>query len=171
MALVKCKECGKEISSKAEACPSCGAKRSSEQYGCGTLVVASLFALIVWGMVSNSWREHDSDASATPAAPAKPAITIDKSEQMQADRKKLIEKMIAQGVIQKVSVTAGGVPEMFVRPSFYGLDFDTKNSFASVVFAFHFNGTEKFPSIRLRDSRTNKEIGTYGYPTFKLELE
>lgn len=29
MALIKCKECGKEISDKAQACPSCGAPQSS----------------------------------------------------------------------------------------------------------------------------------------------
>ena len=37
MALRKCKECGKEISSKAGACPNCGApvKKAPTQYGCG----------------------------------------------------------------------------------------------------------------------------------------
>jgi hypothetical protein len=44
MALRKCKECGKEVSTKAEACPNCGApiKQKSKEYGC----IASLLMLI-----------------------------------------------------------------------------------------------------------------------------
>jgi len=38
MALVKCKECGSEISDKAEACPKCGAKRSSPN-GCLVFII------------------------------------------------------------------------------------------------------------------------------------
>ncbi len=40
MALINCKECGKEISSKAESCPSCGMKNTKK--GC------SLPFLLVW---------------------------------------------------------------------------------------------------------------------------
>lgn len=52
MALIKCKECGAEVSSKAETCPKCGAKVADKPMGCGSvigifflgLVVISLFA-------------------------------------------------------------------------------------------------------------------------------
>lgn len=40
MALVKCKECGHEISKKAKTCPNCGAKNGPKHY--------SLLSLIVW---------------------------------------------------------------------------------------------------------------------------
>ncbi|WP_412514572.1 MULTISPECIES: zinc-ribbon domain-containing protein [Shewanella] len=32
MALVKCKECGEEVSTKAKTCPKCGAKAPTKQY-------------------------------------------------------------------------------------------------------------------------------------------
>ena len=48
MALKECKECGKEVSSKAAACPHCGnpmkkAKSEATQLGCGTVIVVCLF--------------------------------------------------------------------------------------------------------------------------------
>jgi hypothetical protein len=48
MALVKCKECGKEVSSKAETCPNCGVtiKKKSSSPGClgtGLLIILALF--------------------------------------------------------------------------------------------------------------------------------
>lgn len=42
MALQKCKECGHEISKKADKCPNCGAPQKTEQYGCGTLILVVL---------------------------------------------------------------------------------------------------------------------------------
>jgi len=49
MAMVKCKECGKEISDTAKACPHCGAKRISKNinlaYGC--LAVIFVFIIVV----------------------------------------------------------------------------------------------------------------------------
>ena len=50
MALIKCKECGNEVSDKAENCPECGAKVGPKQYGSGTLIVAivGIIALVAW---------------------------------------------------------------------------------------------------------------------------
>lgn len=42
MALKKCKECGHEVSKKADKCPNCGAPQKRKPYGCGTLIVIVL---------------------------------------------------------------------------------------------------------------------------------
>jgi hypothetical protein len=42
VAMTKCKECGGEISSKAEACPKCGVRLKAKPSGC----LVSLFKLI-----------------------------------------------------------------------------------------------------------------------------
>ncbi|HAI11369.1 MAG TPA: hypothetical protein DCM28_06660 [Phycisphaerales bacterium] len=49
MALIRCSECGNNISSKANECPQCGApnKKLPKQYGCGTLIVIIFFILII----------------------------------------------------------------------------------------------------------------------------
>lgn len=62
MAMIKCKECGSEISSKAEACPKCGAKRKKRS-GLGCLFVVILL-FIVFGAIINSV-----DTTTTPASP------------------------------------------------------------------------------------------------------
>lgn len=48
MALIKCKECGNEVSNSAAACPKCGAK-VPKKVGIGTLVISGL---IGWGVFS-----------------------------------------------------------------------------------------------------------------------
>lgn len=49
MALTKCKECGAEVSKKAETCPSCGAPVSPKRkpVGCGTAIVLVIFAFVM----------------------------------------------------------------------------------------------------------------------------
>ncbi|MBP7765097.1 MAG: zinc ribbon domain-containing protein [Syntrophaceae bacterium] len=47
MALIKCKECGTEVSSKAESCPKCGARVKAKSIGCGTVIIVIILALIV----------------------------------------------------------------------------------------------------------------------------
>ena len=53
MALIKCKECGTEISSKAEACPKCGAK-NVKHYGCGTIIIILIVVAIFTSIFSGS---------------------------------------------------------------------------------------------------------------------
>lgn len=67
--LVKCKECGAEISKKAETCPKCGANRKSKHYGCGTLIV-----VVVIGFWLMSMFSPDSTNTSTAVAP-KPVKT------------------------------------------------------------------------------------------------
>lgn len=65
MALIKCIECGKEISKKAESCPNCGAPRKKEQtqYGCGTVVVLAVLGFVFFGALS------DNDSSTSSSEP------------------------------------------------------------------------------------------------------
>lgn len=52
MALKKCKECGKEISTNAQACPNCGAV-SKKKTGCLVYLAGSFFALIFLGVIGS----------------------------------------------------------------------------------------------------------------------
>ena len=45
MALIRCDECGKEISDKAKICPQCGFPLRFEA-GCGTYLLIFLFSII-----------------------------------------------------------------------------------------------------------------------------
>lgn len=65
MAMTKCKECGKEISTKAGACPNCGAK-VKKQVG----ILGIIFSLIVGGAifsgVTASKKEEIAQANKSP---------------------------------------------------------------------------------------------------------
>ena len=105
----------------------------------------------------------------SPTAPA-PAATVDKSAAMQAKRRELIDKLIKQGVFQKVEVP-GSLPRIWVRPVFYTLDFDTKESFVSVVYAFYFDGSNASDMVRIFDSRSGKQVGRYSALIGGLKLD
>lgn len=63
MAMTKCKECGASISTKAEACPQCGAKRPKQTSGCAWIALIFLGIPILWAVVKTS---------STPPAPRIP---------------------------------------------------------------------------------------------------
>ncbi len=64
MALIRCKECGTEVSSKAENCPKCGAKVANRM-GCGTAIGVVLLAFFVIRIISTV--EIESNASSQQA--------------------------------------------------------------------------------------------------------
>lgn len=66
MALIKCKECGTDVSSKAEACPKCGAKVKAKGMGCGTLIAVGFFIFIIASAHSPSKKTGSSSSSSPP---------------------------------------------------------------------------------------------------------
>lgn len=71
MALIKCKECGNEVSSKAETCPKCGAKVAGKPMGCGTLLVLLVLVAIIISIFSGAFslRTETSQATAPSSVP------------------------------------------------------------------------------------------------------
>lgn len=53
MALRKCKECGKEVSTKADLCPHCGAKQKRKGIGCGGVLLILIAIGFVGSQISN----------------------------------------------------------------------------------------------------------------------
>lgn len=77
MAIVKCKECGRELSTKAEACPKCGAKQKRPS-GCLKVVLFLLLAFIALAIIAPFVNDKNtSNSSSTPAPAAAPAATVD----------------------------------------------------------------------------------------------
>lgn len=57
MALIKCKECGAEISSTAKVCPHCGAKIKKPKGGCILYLILGIALLIIgiiWGSIDSA---------------------------------------------------------------------------------------------------------------------
>ena len=68
MALIKCKECGAEVSSKAEACPKCGARVAAKPMGCGTLIGVLILGVVIVSAFSSIFSSGT--RSGTSSAPA-----------------------------------------------------------------------------------------------------
>lgn len=54
MALIKCSECKKDVSTKAEKCPHCGAPVKAKTCGCA-VIVAVVFGLGIVGSLASTW--------------------------------------------------------------------------------------------------------------------
>lgn len=67
MAMTKCGECGAAISTKAEACPQCGAKQVRRS-GCAKVVLAVIIAFVALAVIGQCSREISTPGSATSTA-------------------------------------------------------------------------------------------------------
>jgi len=67
MALIKCKECGAEVSSKAETCPKCGARVATKPMGCGALIGVIFLGVIIISALSSIFSSNT--ASVAPLSP------------------------------------------------------------------------------------------------------
>lgn len=88
---------------------------------------------------------------------------------MQEDRQTFINKLIKQGIFQKVEVP-GNLPHLWVRPAFHALDFDVKQQFVNVVYAYYITKDKKYNMVIIYDSKTGKEIGVYSETYGGLKL-
>jgi len=71
MALIKCKECGREISSKSAACPGCGAPvKAKTNFAAGCLALVGIVVLI--GIFSSVSQKHP---STSPGGSPRPSAT------------------------------------------------------------------------------------------------
>jgi hypothetical protein len=68
MALKKCKECGQEISTKADKCPHCGVPNKRKPIGCGGF----LLILFIIGIFGSIFGGSDSSTSKAPASTTPP---------------------------------------------------------------------------------------------------
>ena len=85
MAMTKCKECGEKISTKADACPKCGAKRKhTSPVGC--LIGIILLVIIIGGIIgsldstpsslSSSSSNTTTSKHRPPPTPAEPKLLL-----------------------------------------------------------------------------------------------
>jgi len=84
MTIIKCKECGKEVSSKANICPNCGIK-ISKSMGCGTAIGIVLIVFIVLVVISGPHTNYVE--SSPPKSDQSNIQTIDSSLQQNISKK------------------------------------------------------------------------------------
>lgn len=132
MALVKCKECGAEISKKAKSCPKCGAPNKASSSGCGILVLLGIGLIVAIAIIGSP------SENASPSAPKTASqLRTEKIESgfsaWDGSHKKLTELIKASMNDPKsydhVKTTYGDYGDyLIVRTEFRG-----KNAFGGVV--------------------------------------
>lgn len=109
MALTKCQECGAEVSTKAGACPKCGAKQ--RRTNAVTKIVGTIFALgVVVAVISSVTRENEAQKKAAEEATRVAALTPEQ-RQREADAKKAEDanKRFADQMFLKAQLAAQAV--------------------------------------------------------------
>jgi len=83
-------------------------------------------------------------------------------EAKQPERKKLIQTLISRGVFRKVDFR-DRVATIWVDSPFYLLDFEAKQDFCSVVYAYlATNAKDELVVVTLKDALSGKTVGDYG---------
>ena len=151
MALVKCKECGAQISSTASSCPQCGKK--PVKAGCGVLVlIIILLFLVVWGVGT-----FNSSTSTTSSQPSSLANNVETPKQ---DYTAYIVKYMQTGLLVRVNPQLN---EAYVNPLMWSqLDVDKKEVVAQQL-AFYC-GSKKGTNlnwVEVKHSKTGKVLAKY----------
>ncbi len=80
MALKKCKECGNEVSTKAEACPSCGAPVKAKEMGCFSSLLVIIVVLFIIASLNTGNVENENTTIKKPAKKIAPPARKTKAE-------------------------------------------------------------------------------------------
>jgi hypothetical protein len=103
--------------------------------------------------------------AATPAPRVKPkpaeAVVIDKSQRAQAERRAIIDELVAKGLVRRIDPERRGSIRVTLRPAFYTMDDDTRRKYVDVIYAYAFDGTSVNDTVILRDAQHGNEIGQY----------
>ena len=153
MALTKCKECRKEVSTKAEVCPHCGA-RLKEKSGCLSYIFVGTFLFIVLGVLFNNGTDTSSVLESSALK------NIKKDPETQAKRKDLIDDLISQDIFKRIGIP-GTLPRIYVGDTFYNLSFKDKEKFVGVVLAYSYSQSKETIMVLIYDNKNNKKVGSY----------
>jgi len=112
MALVPCRECGKEVSDEAKTCPYCGIRTPSKARRKRKFIITAVIILVIVGL--SAWGYHKVNqpvvaADGTPVPTPKIQKTLPVKEQIvQKDYKEKIKEMLDSGQsVHEVSKRTG----------------------------------------------------------------
>jgi len=88
----------------------------------------------------------------------------------QAKRKEIIDKMInTYHIVEKIEIP-GSLPRVWVTPQFHLLTFSDKKTFIHLIYSYYYTKNPKYSIIKIFDNITGKSIGTYT-PSLGLRIK
>lgn len=121
-------------------------------------VRASGLAFVVVVLGTWVWIEATPVERIAPAADK--ALTVDKSPAAQRERKAVMDKLIADGLVRRVEGDSTAV-RVALRPAFYNLDEPTQRGYVDAIYRYYFDGSNVNDTVSLRDARHGNKIGEY----------
>ena len=109
MAMSRCRECGNQISTKAEACPKCGAKQAKPT-GVLAWIGGGLFAIVVIMWISFSWESDEAQQKVVSKEAARSAA-LSPAQRADEGRRK-VEAAVAKALADSKVTAAYGCREL-----------------------------------------------------------
>ena len=119
------------------------------------------FALVLVIAVVVAWVWIEATPQSREAPAAGQAIAIDRSEPAQSERKAVIDRMVADGLVRRIDPERGGTLRVTLRPAFYTLDTENRLKYADLIYRYYFDGSSVNDTVIMRDARNGNEVGQY----------
>ncbi len=153
MALIKCKECGKEISSQAKLCPNCG--KPTGRSGCrASSLIIVIGAVFIFAILISNLSKHSSKS------PIQKSSQVDRSTYDPEYLETSIKTMFDSGFLSKIDANLNVA---FIEVSIWnGLDYNTKENMSRIL-AFYC-GYKKGTNLNwvdIKDKYSGKKIAKY----------
>jgi hypothetical protein len=131
MALVKCEECGKQISDAAESCPSCGAK--PEKMGFFRKLFIGFFALFVIGSVIDGFNSPSSKPEQSSSSSVESQEEKKKREEENAKNLSIVLRISALREEMKNPQSFDLVEAINLKSGILCMTYRATNSFGAIV--------------------------------------
>lgn len=139
MALIKCHECGKDISTEAKTCPACGAKVKKPKKPVGPVgfFFVLVFGMVVYAMVSESENKAQREADETARERAKTPEQRAKEKAQSAKRDAQLQAAAVGALALKRAMkdpTAFDLTSLVLKPNGTACyEYRAKNSFGAIL--------------------------------------
>lgn len=114
------------------------------------------FVVIVLGI----WLWIETRPVERLAPPPGAAMSIDKSDAAQKERKAHIDRLLGDGFLRRIDEGRGSVRAVLRQP-FYDLERVAQRDHLEIVYRYYFDGTNVNDEVVLRDARNGNKVGEY----------
>ena len=122
--------------------------KSNISYRRYIITAIAIFIIVVYLMLINSYFQTNKNQSTSTISQTQPQLD------------KLIEKMISNGYVTKVSKD-NSYPRVYVTSKFTHLDYNQKKTYISIVLNYYQQLNPKVDTIFITKSNNNQEIGVF----------
>ena len=123
-----------------------------------TMVAGCLLILFLVAFAIGGGRQSRRVSTPAPVvAHQTPKTQPQRDEKLIAERAAFVQKLCDKGIFKHVDSDGENV----VGPAWFGIDFELKQKFASVIMAWRLDHDPDAPSVRFNDPMTGKRLGTY----------